>query len=1070
MILFMEQEELKFENIEEYQSYLKQRQELLGYCKKIAQGIENLDEKSGERAIWELVQNARDARDMDENCRIRIELLEDRLVFSHHGKPFDYLSLLALVNQNSSKDNPGADLVGQYGTGFMTTHAFNSIVVVDGPFKVMSDPMTLDGYVELGGFVLNRSFCCNGDNFEKAILEMKKEMQLVDEMYKKTPIQKELPDKWTSFTYELDKSLVESVSKQISGVIRFMPFVLTINSHIKEVEIIDKYTNQHYCIRKSDDKVVSNVYDNDSWTVVENEIYYNYFNSDNHDPKPAKVRSLQSKNGNDIVVLPPFPNECGPVTTIPSLFLWFPLLGTESFGVNFIFHSKRFYPVEKRNNILLPENVPSKLEKGKSNERVLNEMMKVLFDYYKQGDNDKYLTLEMCHINFHSDKDDEITKKFYSDLQELWKAQIPTWKVIPTNEGKRAMNEPRVRVLHPDFYKNLTTEQRAKYESTLATYVQYVHYNEEETFLLPISEIIAWSETVNQWGCDQDSTFFITVKDICKSVQSKTDKLHEFLSFLVDSDNAALMDDYELLPNRKGNLKKKGDLRYGAFMTAELYSLTELLMGSDASRMIDPSYNDIGRVGSYKGEDLQRSINQTIGQWRKISLGTNKEKLSVDQLNALITFCLATSQSDFSNYRGRMMKHIVKIFNKEFTIINQPKLVENEEDFYNPAFNFLLEYSLYTLSTKDSNWVISNQETLKEFLTEYSSSSAIDRLTHLDEYAVIPNHLYNLCAKKDLNKNVNITEKLAQFYMDVIKKDLHEKWVHDDFKEIFIYAEQKASDIANEIQNKLSDEEFQDTIVLDIIELAENEDTDNWKLLFRTIYAQRESIRYKLGTPEERKAINRMMKKKDPVLLEMMADVADRTDAKEIINNVNSVIAQMEHDAFIKMLGNYVETHIQKYLIKELLDIGVTVENQQCGQDFILTKDGYDDYYVEVKSRWESDQTVEMSSTQFKRAVEIPDHYALIGVNMYHFDRERAKRNDPMELSEIYSNIKVLDNIGHLEADLKKRTDEAFKGNNTDIRLDGSYKVRVPQNVFNAHHLDFNGFVNKLKERFSKKH
>ena len=1065
MILFMEQEELKYGNIEEYQSFLKQRQELLGYCKKIAQGIENLDEKSGERAIWELVQNA---RDMDENCRIRIELLEDRLVFKHHGKPFDYLSLLALVNQNSSKDNPGADLVGQYGTGFMTTHAFNSIVVVDGPFMVMSDPRTIYGYVELGDFVLNRSFCCNGDNFEKAILEMKKEMQLVDEMYKKTPIYPELPDKWTSFTYVLDPSVLESVSKQIEGVIRFMPFVLTINSRIKEVEIIDKYSNQHYCIKKSDDKVVSNVYDDDSWTVVENDIYYNYFNNDNNDLKSTKVRSLQSKNRDDIVVLPPFPNECGSVTTIPSLFLWFPLLGTECFGVNFVFHSKRFYPVEKRNNILLPENVPSKLEKGKKNELVLKEMMGVLFDYYKKGDNDNDLTLEMCHINFHSNKDDEITTKFYSDLQELWKAQIPSWKIIPTIDGKKAMNEPRVRVLHPDFYKNLTSEQRAKYESTLATYVQCVHYNEEETFLLPISELIAWSETVSQWGCDQDSSFFITVKDICKSVQSKTDKLHEFLSFLVDSDNATLMDDYELLPNRKGDLKKKGDLRHGDFMTTELYSRTELLMGSDASRMIDTSYNDIGRVSSYKEEDLQRSINQTIGQWRKTSLGSNKETLPEAQLNALITFCLATSNSVISNYRRRMMKHIVKLFNKEFIVINQPKLTENEEDFYNPAFNFLLDYSLYTISTKDSNWVIANLETLKEFLTEYSSSSANERLARLDEYAVIPNYLYNLCTKKELSKNVNITEQLAQFYMEVIKKDLHEKWVHDDFKEIFTYAEQKASDVANEIQNKLSDEEFQDTIVLDIIELAENENTDNWKLLFRTIYAQRESIRYKLGTPEERKAINRMMKKKDPVLLEMMADVADRTNAKEIINNVNSVIAQMEHDAIIKMLGDYVETHIQKYLTEALLDIGVTVENQQCGQDFILTKDGYDDYYVEVKSRWESDQTVEMSSTQFERAVKIPDNYALIGVNMYHFDRERAKRNDPMELSEIYSDIKVLDNIGHLEADLKKRTDEAFKGNYTDIRLDGSYKVRVPQNVFNAYPLGFNGFVNKLKERFSK--
>lgn len=45
-----------------------------------------------------------------------------------------------------------------------------------------------------------------------------------------------------------------------------------------------------------------------------------------------------------------------------------------------------------------------------------------------------------------------------------------------------------------------------------------------------------------------------------------------------------------------------------------------------------------------------------------------------------------------------------------------------------------------------------------------------------------------------------------------------------------------------------------------------------------------------------------------------MADVAEREDAKDVINNVNNIIAQIEHDAYIKMLGTYVESHIQNFL------------------------------------------------------------------------------------------------------------------------------------------------------------
>ena len=550
--------------------------------------------------------------------------------------------------------------------------------------------------------------------------------------------------------------------------------------------------------------------------------------------------------------------------------------------------------------------------------------------------------------------------------------------------------------------------------------------------------------------------------------RKKSDRLHYFLSFLVDSDNTALMDDYELLPNRKGNLKRKGDLRHGDFMTARLYALTEILMGSDADRMIDTAYNDIGKVATYKPEDLQRSISQTIGKWRTDTLGNNKTPLTNKQLDALIAFSSATSQIVFNNYRGRMMPWIVRIHEKQFARYDQPKIVEKEDDFYNPAFNLLLDYTLYVISLKDKKWVKDNEQLLKDFLTEYATSNAKERLERLDEFAVIPNYNYQLCTKKKLSKNVNIHEDLAKFYQNVIKEDLHEHWVHTNFSAIFVYNEEKASEVANKIQTTLSDGDFQDTVVLDIIELAENESIDSWKILFKSIYNQRESIRYKLGTPAERKAINRMMKKKDPELLELMADVAEREDAKDVINNVNNIIAQIEHDAYIKMLGTYVESHVQKFLAEALEPIGIVVNNEQCGQDFVLSKQGYENYHVEVKSRWENDQSVEMSSTQFKCAVNIPDRYALISVNMCKFDHSRAEKNNPMEMSEIYDNIKCLDNIGTLEADLCKRVDEAFKGGEQDIRLDGAYKVRVPQSVFKTYPLDFNGLLERIKKHFSQ--
>lgn len=1060
----MEQDIQNFTTIEEYQAYLKERQELLGYCKKISQGIENLDEKSGERAIWELVQNA---RDMDSDCMIKIELNTDSIIFSHHGKPFDYLSLLALVNQNSSKDNPGTDLVGQYGTGFMTTHAFNDIVSVDGPFKVMANPTTVKGYVTLGGFILNRSF---RNDTELAIREMRKEMKLVNDMHKKQPLYPDYESleekaKWTSFTYELNTNQVESVSQQLSSAIRLMPMVLVINERIKEVEVHDYFVDKHYKVYKTTDENRNSFKSESKWMKVDNQIVTKDLKSG--DEEKTTLGSLQSEDGSDVIILPPYPKSCGTVDTIPSLFLWFPLLGTEFFGVNFIFHSKRFHPVEKRNNILLPEKVPSKIVKGQHNESVLKEMMQNLHAYYAIEGNDTALTRQMCIVNFKSDKDDEVTTKFYTDLQEMWKTVVPQWKIIPTTEGKKSITEPRVKVLHPDFYSKLDAEKRKEYESTLALFAESVKYSEEDTYLIPNEDLIAWSETVNQWGCQRDSDFFITVEDVCKAVQGKSENLHKFLLFLKESGNDALLDQYALLPNRKGELKTKTSLRHGDFMTENLYNLTSLLMGSDADKMIDTSFNDICTVGEYKAEELQRAISQTIIQWRNSALNAqNRTALTEEQKSALISFCSTSSLEDFTNFRGRMMAEIVKVYNKTLTHRIEPKVIDKEDDFYNPAFNFLLDYTLYTISTKEEDWIKDNRALLLSFVKEYATSTAIERVNKLDDYAVIPNQNGALCIKKELYKNVNIDDTLAVFYKTVMGEDLQDKWVAVDFQDLFTYSEQKASEVANDVQNKLAEGDFKDTIVLDIIELAENETIDNWKILFRTIFKEKESIRYNLGTAQEHRAINQLMKKKNPELLEKMAKVAEREDAMTVMDNIDYVIDQMEHEAYLKMLGDYVETHIQQYLIEALSDIDITVNNQQGGQDFIITKEGFNDYYIEVKSRWESDQSVEMSATQLKRAVDNNERYALIGVNMYDFDRERAKNNEALPLSDIYTNIKVLDNIGHLEEDLKKRTDEAFKGNNTEIRLDGSYKVRVPQNVFDAYPLDFNGFVKRLREKF----
>ena len=194
-----------------------------------------------------------------------------------------------------------------------------------------------------------------------------------------------------------------------------------------------------------------------------------------------------------------------------------------------------------------------------------------------------------------------------------------------------------------------------------------------------------------------------------------------------------------------------------------------------------------------------------------------------------------------------------------------------------------------------------------------------------------------------------------------------------------------------------------------------------------------------------------------------MADVSERSDSDVVLTKIDEAIDAYEHEQHIKMLGDYVEANVQRFIEEALEGTGISVVNEQGGQDLVLSKEGLDDYFIEIKSRWVDKEQAIMSATQFAKAVENPDRYALISAQMWHFEPRRAEAGEMLTLEEMRPLLRVCDNIGKLEADLKKRVDEAFKGGEEDIRISGNYDVRVPQKVFN---LSLDALVAEVKSKF----
>lgn len=1065
---------------EQWQKDEKDRLEYEGYCKKIKKAIEeDVDKSSQERALWELVQNARDLS-TEAGARIKIELLDDCLVFTHHGKPFDYTSFRSLVKQDSSKDHTNTDLAGQYGTGFMTTHVFNRFVNVSGPYAIKKGKDIISGYIQIRDFPLDRTQV--GTELGPKI--MKNQLDMVDKFCKSEPRYSSIIDDATSFRYDLTEEQVSDISKQLDGFKRLMPFVLVINHAIKEVEMVDRHSDAHVTLHKS---VESKIEDPGlgipggwrEWT--ETVVITDHNNPE--DSESCSLKSLQSDMG-DVIIIPPFPTSCNDVESIPSLFLWFPLLGTEAFGVNFIFHSKRFHPVEKRNNIMLPGSSQAKQELGGQNRDVLKDMMRALFAYYARPEHAHELTRSFCKVNFPKFCEDPETQVFYDDLQTLWKSVIPSWEIIPAGDIHYSIQNPRVKLLHPSFYSQLLSDDRQEYESILSKYALLPKFSGDDSYLMPQTDLIAWSETVNDWGAD-DGTFFITLSDVCNAIKSKSDDLLSFLQLMNKSGNKVVMEEYPLIPNRAGTLCKKASLRLGAFMTDDVYNLVHVVMGDDAAKMVDPAFKDVHSFDVYSVADLQKAIQYTISQWRNTTLtSTSSTLLTDDHLSALISFCSSSYQTEFNNRRSKLMPLIAKFNGKEFKKVDTIRFLppeRDEEEFYSTAFNFLVDYTLCQVCKKDDKWVVDNKAWLLSFLTEYEPSTNIEREKKLDVYGVLPNQCNSLCKKQDLKKNSGVPSDMVSFYKTVFKKDLLEGWVDKDFENLVKFSEDTPSSIASAIESSLvadmrqeSDKRSFSKVVRDIILLiGEHEE---WKEWFKLINEKKETYTFSMKSGNAQKSLFSLMGMEDSNL-ERIAELNDSGYLNEYLDMFDDIkereLERQRQFNYTYTIGKLIEDTIRNEVSNELSCEPQEFEtgDQQNGQDMVIRHKGEILYYLECKAKWNFDDPAHMSSQQMKQAVRNSKRFALICVDCTRDtgaqvpsdatrDQVIAARKDILLHTHVHTDI----------GDLLKPTIESQVQHEDDKTLDEEKKVKVyssltcniPKSVFITGE-PFSTFIEGLK-------
>lgn len=1037
-------EELRKENIAK-----GRRQDNKQHCEKILQGIGKFDDSTSQRAVWELFQNA---RDLSEHACIRIDLSDDYLEFSHKGRSFDFDSLSSLIKQVSSEEKEDPDAAGQFGTGFMTTHKFSRVIELFGSYKIADEVYVSLENDEENGFVIDRSH----DDLQGMIDAMTSQLENLDKLYEKNT-EKQAKEE-TKFRYCLNsKERKEAAHKGVQSALKLIPFVMTVNKRIEECTIMVD-AKEKYVFRKGEQTVSDGLHTQRIW---KNEEFVDVF-------------YLMSEDGKDIIILPlKTGTEAKPMEDVPCQFIYFPLLGTENFAANYVFHSERFYPTEPRDSIVLPDGNSELQGKIDADVEILSSMSSMLFMFLRANVHRISKAVHLASIGFNPTGKGKVTEEYLSKTKEKWVEEFKNIPFFRIGDNHFSISQTdKVKVLSPSIVEFLEKEENKKYLDTIYEYAQRV------SALPPRGEILKWSKVIEGWGAESPE-WFVSVEDIVNHIDKEKDKvgLIDFIRYLKDSGQEEYLRTKNLIPNREGTLHRISDLRNGKNIPSVLYDVVRPIVSTFSERLIDFQYADLFSetlLYSVSRDDLKKELRDFVE--KEESKANPYEECLYDVLN----FCMTFPTKNNQNTRNRAMQVLCKMHDVPFNFNYVPYIenVDKEQDMYNVVFDSIVKWQFKQIeinATNDPSWLSKNKDTLFSLLDALSDRIRPTQYQNkMRDYAILPNQNGVLCRADELyvlvdadNIALQDIDDLCSYYENVVHKDIKSQWVDKRFQCFQEYGRHEIKkDLARPIEDALQEDDYRNPVTLDIIKHLDKKDGKNWKEWFPNIDKNKAEIF--LHRIKEEQLANVYTLLKDESKIEALAQLAENPHMLQIIEAGENAMQQRayeeRHTAFITKLGHYVESILLDELKGKIDDdvLKVEVDDQQGGQDYIVKLGDRNLYYVEVKSRWCNKDSVEMSALQFKTSVQEKDNYSLCIVDMTWKNKDDISQRTYDDIQECINHTRAVHDIG-------KQNEWCIASvNESEERphIGGGYRLVVPQKLIKDSTVtDFDGLLEIIKKK-----
>ncbi len=1061
----------------------------------IITGISNNSTVPANRSIWELVQNARDVSYEGRKAEIRFIRKENEFVFEHNGQPFDRMSILSLIIQTSSKVRNDIVKVGQYGTGFLTTHKFGLRFKLEGALKVVQDQNL---YYNFGkddeGFIIDRSFT-NRSELSSAIQDQVNKEQAWGKDLSKlvyTPAEK------TVFTYlhdhEIEKQNVKEAFEKSPALV---PFVLALNPYVGGIVFEDAVDNTCMSYSVGERRTT---WENDSIALekvtiilkeLSNETKESYTETNLFLLK-SKIEIDDATKESKVTVIMPFSSTKDDsidyyqlAGNLPQLYLYLPLLGTENWGWNYIIHAPGFTcDKDTRDSLLFMGNGQNNDYQAEQNRNLIGLAGKMIQEYFASClsliNDRKYLG----RVHFMPAPQERI-KEYYSQLQKKWVDYFEQQPLVA--HGDKYIKVSDVKVLDTEMYG------ACEDDSLLLDAVYELLCKEEHKMVLPEKrDLIHWSHYIDEWYVGEMNTHTITFKDICEKIKSTElcvddiSWLHPICQYLKEHPHNDIPLK-SIVPNQNMKLID-ADLVRPVKFNPTFCEVMRRLVPEEVERFVHDDFTDVmSEADEYDREKAKMALtacvteinhdysslkNDIIGNSEFDKSKYEKQYLSEATVHAILDLYKMLLPIGGTGFTSKMFELLETFYH--YYPITSDRAEKEEFDIrncYTPLINdSLFHFTLMKEENKNSlrDWLSNMVRELKE----YSDANYF-----LHNYTVYPDQKGVYKYSSQLKKQLDMPNRLKEIYYTICGKDIQEQLVAQDFQSHFVEtATLSGQELADEIQKPFTESDVcsiennkHQEMYVEIIEKCSlPEEGPLWKRLFSSIFAKRAILMLSIiDSPQKRESIFQIIKVQDSDKLEAIAELSKSDDLERIIQlgkeARNREIREKNDFEFKKKLGWYVESYLLEQLNMILGNnkLRVSVIDEQGGQDLKVIVNDKVIYFIEVKSRWATDRSVLMSTDQHKTSYREKEHYALCAVDMSHFDKTLVEQHIYPDIDIIKDNISVLMRIGELNDRMRDAVEEHDE---KEVHIASGYQVLVSQDVIKEESISFDSFIAKLKE------